>query len=102
MYAVQTQINVRFCHIFMRNMHLTFSTSKDKIDDVYAYLQAYFKIDYDREINKYFGIDLDHRPYGSINIRHQDLNQRIINMIPGMENSNANTTPAVKPLLTKN
>ena len=35
-----------------------FSNSKDKIDEVYASLQADLKIEDDEEINKYIGIEL--------------------------------------------
>ena len=61
-----------------------FSTSKDKIDELYASLQADFKIEDDGEFNKYLGIELDRRPYGSIHLIQPYLTQRIINMIPGM------------------
>ena len=37
-----------------------FSTSKDKIDDVYTSLQDYFNIDDYVELNKYIGIDPEH------------------------------------------
>ena len=48
---------------------LMFSTSKDKIDEVYASLQEYFKIENDREIKNYLGIELDCLPDGSIHTR---------------------------------
>ena len=47
---------------------LMFSPYKDKIDEVYASLQEYFKIEDDRELNKYLGIDLYHHPDGSIHL----------------------------------
>ena len=78
------------------------SPSKDKIYEVYASIQEYFKIEYDGELNKYFGIDLDHHPYGSIHISQPYITQRILNMITGMEKSSAKPTPAVKPPLAKN
>ena len=43
---------------------LMFIPYKDKIDEVYASLQEYFKIEYDGDLNKYPGIELDRRPYG--------------------------------------
>ena len=79
-----------------------FSTSNDKIDEVYASLKVYLKIEDDGEINKYLGIELDRRPYGSIHLRQTYLTQIILNMIPGMEKSSAKTTPAVNPPLAKN
>ena len=48
------------------------------------------------------GIELDRRPDVSIRIRQPDLTQIIINMIPGMDKSSAQPTPAVKPPLEKN
>ena len=48
---------------------LMFTTSKNKIDDVYDFLQADFKIEYDGELNKYLGIELDRRQDGSIRLR---------------------------------
>ena len=81
---------------------LIFSPSKDKINGVYASLQSDFKIEDDGELNKYIVIDLDCRPYGSIHIIQTYINQGIINIIPGMENSSNNPTPAFKPLLEKN
>ena len=48
--------------MFYVDNFLMFSPSKDKIDDIYAYIQAYFKIEYNGEINKYLGIDLEHPP----------------------------------------
>ena len=32
---------------------IMFSPSKDKIDDIYSYLQSYLNIEYDRELKKY-------------------------------------------------
>ena len=46
-----------------------FSPSKDKIDEVYAYLQVDLKIEDDGYLNKYIDIDLDCCPYGSIHMR---------------------------------
>ena len=67
------------------------------MDEVYAYLQAYFRIEYYGDLNKYRGIELDFRPYGSIHIRQTYLTQRILNMIPGMGKSSTKPTPVVKP-----
>ena len=63
-----------------------FSSSKDKIDDVYAYLREYFNIEDAGELNKYPGVDLECCPYGSIRISQHYLTQRIVNMISGMYN----------------
>ena len=79
-----------------------FITSRDKIDYIYASLQAYFNIEDYRELNKYLGIELDISQDGSIHIIKSYLSQRIINMIPGMENSSNKPNPAVKPTLAKN
>ena len=49
---------------------LMFNPYKDKIDGVYASLQAYFNIEDDEYLNKYIGIGLDHHPDGSIHLRH--------------------------------
>ena len=81
---------------------LIFVPSRDKIDEVCASLQAYFKIEDDGELNKYLGIDLDRCPDGSIHLRKPYLTQRILNMIPGMDKSRANPTPVVKSPLVKN
>ena len=71
-----------------------FITSKDKIDYWYDSLQEYFKIEYDGDINKYLGIDLDHRPYVLVNRSQTYLN-------PGMNKSSANPNPEFKPPLEK-
>ena len=42
---------------------LLFSPYKDKIDEIYAYLRAYFNIEDDGDLNKYLGIELDRFPY---------------------------------------
>ena len=80
---------------------LMFSPSKEKTDDLYASLQEYFKIKGDEELNKYIGIEKDRRPDLLIYIRQPYTTQRIINMIPGMDKSNANPTPATNPPLEK-
>ena len=59
-----------------------FNPSKDKIDNINASLQADFNIE---ELNKYLGIYLERRPYGSIHLRKTCLTQRIINMILGTD-----------------
>ena len=43
---------------------LIFSTSKNKIDDVYTSLQAYLKTKHNGDIYEYLGIYPDCRPYG--------------------------------------
>ena len=78
-----------------------FSTSKDKIDEVYSILQEYFKIEYDGYVNKYLEIEVDRLPDGSIHIRQPYLTQSILNIIPGMDKSSAKPTPMVKPPLAK-
>ena len=80
-----------------------FSPYKDKIDEVYASIQADFKIEDAGELNKFLGIDMDRQPDGSIHTSHTYLEtQRILNNIPGMDKSSANPTPTVKPHLEKN
>ena len=81
---------------------LMFSPSKYKIDDVYASIQEGFKIEDNKELKNFLVIDLYHLTYGSIHIRHHYLAQIIINIIPGMEESNYKPTPVVKPPLAKN
>ena len=76
---------------------LMFSPSKDKIDEVYASLQTYFKIEYYGYLKKYLGIDLELPPYGPIHLRHPYLTQRMLTMFPGIEKSGANPTPKVNP-----
>ena len=88
--------------LFYVDDFLMFSPSKDKIDEVYASLQAYFKIEDDGELNKYLGIELDCRPDGSIHLSQSYLSQNILNMIPVMDKLSANPAPAVKPPLAKN
>ena len=78
-----------------------FSPYKDKIDEVYASIQAYFKIKYYRQLNKYLGIELDLHPNGSIHMRQPYLIQIIINIIPGKYKSIANPNPTVKYPLEK-
>ena len=80
---------------------LIFSTSKDKIDELYAYLQEYFKIEYYGEINKYLGKELDRRPDGSIHLSQPYITQGILNMISGKDKLSNNPKPSVKPLLEK-
>ena len=46
-----------------------FIPSKDKFDDIYYSFQSDLNIEDDKELNKYLGIELDLRPYGSIHIR---------------------------------
>ena len=87
---------------FYVNYCLIFDPSKDEIDDVYDSLRGGLKIEDDGYINKYIGIDINRCPYGLIHIRQPYLTQSIINMIPGMEKSSANPTPAFKPPLAKN
>ena len=55
--------------IFYFDDCIMFSPFKDIIDDVYAYLQADFKIENDGELNKYLLIELDRPPDGSIYLR---------------------------------
>ena len=81
---------------------LIFSPYKDEIDELYASLKAYLKIEYDGELSKYLGIDLDHHLDGSIHIRQSYITQRIPNIIPVMDNSSAKPTPVFKPPLAKN
>ena len=69
------------------------SPSKDKIDEVYAYLQEDFKIENDEELKNYPGIELDRRPYGPIHLRQPNLTQKILNIIIGMDKSSADPTP---------
>ena len=76
---------------------LIFIPSRDKIDEVCASLQAYFKIEDDGELNKYLGIDLDRRSDVSIYLRQPYLTKSILDMIPDMYNSNTNPTLTVKP-----
>ena len=54
---------------------LMFSPCKDKFDELYASLQAYYKIEDDGELNKYLAIDLECRPGGSIHISQPYLTQ---------------------------
>ena len=42
--------------LFYVDDRLMFSPSKDKFDEVYAYLKADFKIEDDGDLNKYLGI----------------------------------------------
>ena len=74
---------------------LMVSPSKDKIDEVYASIQEEFNIEDNGKPKKYLGIELDRRPDGYIHMRNPYLTQIIINMIPGMEKSSDNPTPAV-------
>ena len=72
------------------------SPNKDKIDEVYASIQVYFNIENDGELNKCFGIELYHRPDGSIHLSHSYLTKKILNTVTGIYQSSTNTTPAVK------
>ena len=62
-----------------------FNHSKDKIDELYASIQAYFNIEDDGELKTYLGIDLEPLLDDSIHIMQPYLNQRILNMIPVMD-----------------
>ena len=88
--------------LFYVNDGQIFIPSKDKMDDLYASLQAYFKIEYDREIKQYLGMKLDHFPHGSIHIRNPYLTQSNINLIPGIEKSSDKMTPVANPHLAIN
>ena len=79
-----------------------FSPSKDKIDKVYVSLREYFKMEDDRDLNKYLGVELDRLPYVLIQLRQPYLTQSIINIISGMDKSRAKTANEVKPPLAKN
>ena len=72
-----------------------FNHSKDKIDELYASIQAYFNIEDDGELKTYLGIDLEPLLDDSIHIMQPYLNQRILNMIPVMDTWSAKPTPAV-------
>ena len=76
--------------------------SKDRIDEVYASIQAYLMIEDYGQINKYIEIELYFLPDGSIHIRHPYLNQSILKIISGMNKTSNKPTPAVKPPLAKN
>ena len=72
--------------MFYVDNFLMFSPSKDKIDDIYAYIQAYFKIEDDGDLNNYLKMDMDLGPDVSIHLRQPYLTQIILNMITGMDN----------------
>ena len=48
--------------LFYVDNFLTFISYKGKIDEIYASIQAYLKIEYDGEINKYLGIEMERLP----------------------------------------
>ena len=104
----QSQMDPCVCYkevmvlIFYVDYCLICSPSKDKIDEVYAYLQAYLKIEYGVNIKNYLGIEMYHRPDVSIHMRQPYITQIFPNMITSMEKSSAKPTPAVKPPLAKN
>ena len=75
-----------------------FSPNRDKIDDFYASIQAYFKIKYDGDLNNYLEIELDRWPDSSTHLSQSYISQSKINMIVGIENLNAKRTTAAKPL----
>ena len=87
--------------LFYVDYCLMFSPYKDKLDEFYASLQEYFKIEDDVELNKYPEIDLEHHLDGSIHISQPYLTQRTL-VIPVMYKSSDKPTPAVKPPLAKN
>ena len=74
---------------------------KDKIEEVYASLQTEFKTKGNGNLNKYLGIELQHCPDGSIQLRQPYLTQRIINIVPGLDKSSDKPTPEFKPPLAK-
>ena len=84
------------------NDYLLFISSKGKIDKIYVSLQVNYKIEHDGDLRKYLEIDLDHRPDGSIHMRHPYQTLIILNMIPGMDKSSSNPNPLIKPPLAKN
>ena len=69
-YFSQSHVDPCICYkeeivlIFYVDSRLIFIPIKDKIDEVYASLQAYFNIEDDGDINKYLGIELERRPDG--------------------------------------
>ena len=71
--------------LFYVENFLVFSASTDTTDVVYAYAQAYFKIEDDWDMNKNLGMELDRLPYGSIHIIQPYITQSITNMLPGMD-----------------
>ena len=75
---------------------------KDKMDELYTSIQAYFKIEDDWDLNKYPGIELYRHLYVSIHLRQPYLTKMILNKIPDMEKSSAKQSPAVKHPLGKN
>ena len=106
-YFSQSQVNPFVCYkeeiilLFYVDECLMLSSSKDKIDEVYASLQEYFNIKDDEYLRNYLGIYLDHRPYGSSHIRQPYITQRIMSMIPVIDKSSSNPDPAVNPPLAK-
>ena len=88
-------IREKWSYYFFVNEFLMCSPSKDKIDELYASLQAGFKIEYDGYLNKCLDIELDRHSYGSIHLRQNYLTQIILNIIPGMDKSSATPTHAV-------
>ena len=87
--------------LFYVDYFLMFSSSKDKIDTIYASLQADFNIEDDVYLNNYLGIELDHRPDVSMYIRQPYIFQWIINLIPCMDKPSNNTNHAIKPPIEK-
>ena len=71
--------------LFYVDDFLMFSPSKDTIYDIYDYIHADLNIEYHGELNKHLGIELDRCPDCSIHPMQNYLNQRIINIISGME-----------------
>ena len=67
---------------------------KYKIDEVYASLQEYFKMEDDEVLNKYLGIEMHLRPDCSINLRKTYITQSILDIIPGIDNSSGPGAPA--------
>eukprot|EP00957_Ditylum_brightwellii_P177490 13518748-Ditylum_brightwellii.AAC.1 len=74
---------------------IIFGNSKDEVDKVVQELRRRFNItDEGTSVEEYLGVKTDHGEDGSFRMYQPHLMQRIIMVIPGLENANEHIIPA--------
>eukprot|EP00957_Ditylum_brightwellii_P130263 9937040-Ditylum_brightwellii.AAC.2 len=74
---------------------LMFRNSKDEVDNIVEELGKRFDItDEGITVKEYLGVKIDHNKDGSFRMYQPHLMQRIIQTIPGTENTNEHLIPA--------
>ena len=81
---------------------LIFSKDQKLTEETYQSLKKDFDLTDEGSIDKYLGIDIKRQKNGTIHLTQPNLQNRIVESIPGISNSNPKYTPAIaKELLHK-